>query len=165
MIKCCDCVGLGPLCWFFLATSLVDFVVVFPSFTFVLPCNQQMATLGMAAYQCTPLEINLTNQNSLHRCMLAILQAFLALMPRIDVLHVTLTKSFWTCYSVFYWVSTVVHLFLFEANEPYTEDASLLSFHPCRTVLLFAIFLPCWWFHPSDINNGYIDVGDSAIEV
>jgi hypothetical protein len=94
--------------------------------------------------------------------MLATLQGFLAVMPRMDFVHVKLTKTFWTCYSVFFWVSTAINLFGIESNELHSEVASPALFY----LVLLIVFLTCWWFHPRDLNiNGYIGVGDSAIEV
>jgi hypothetical protein len=113
-------------------------------------------------YQCTALETLLINRTAFQGCMLAVLQGFLAIMPRMDCVNVKLTKTFWTCYSVFFWATMAVNLFGIESNELHPEVTSLALLYQA----LLIIFLPCWWFHPHDLNmNGYIGVGDSAIEV
>lgn len=148
--------GLSPINWFFLMASVLGFLKAFRTFTFIASCPEQMETLGATNYKCTPLETLLVNKTAIQGCMLAILQVFLALLPRLRSLvpHVVLTKRFWTVYAMYYWTFAFIELFGIEAREPKIDDASVSGkFQPYSIILLFGIFMPCWWLHPSDFNS------------
>jgi hypothetical protein len=162
--KLCHCLGLGPLNWYFVIIGLLNFGISMSTFSFVVPCTEQMQEMRLLNETCSAMEELFIDQNAMQGCSFSILQIFLAILPWLDsFLGVKLTKSFWTAYAVLVWALTFVNLFALQQQE---LDAIHVDIRPYYYGIAgsFVAFAVCWCMHPRDDDEAeYSEIGSLVV--